>query len=196
MTDTLVDKIEIIEESGTVVDRLKAIEKIPSYVKIDKKAAYREVFEIEREKNDLLDRVIREDINLLQEYEAFVKEFARGRNYYPHYHSSEEYRKRFDDLVSILGYFGIGDGSNLIANPILIGGVGTVASGIGAISGQRSVKKSHEINRREFLRNLLPGALLAIGVGNASSFVKLVCRYVGIENASYVQTKIREVYHT
>jgi len=136
----------------TLVDQIRTIERIPSYITIDKDKAIRELLEKRRKDNSLVEKAIRRETSITKEYKNLTK-YTPG--ILPKLIPQAD-RTRCSELEDVVGGLGLNDTANIYMNPAtLTPGLAVAASGEYAFLEKISKsKKSHKEGISEGFRNV------------------------------------------
>ena len=143
-----------------LIHELREIERIPNKVNVDKLAEYRRVLEDWRG-NDLVDRVIEGETNLVEEYDRRMGVVVdNGRLFYPN-RISDGKKADIEELKPIVGCPLNLNLSNLIYNPVSFGLIGGVIGGAVIYGVQEAIcllskdvdrLLSKNVDRKNFLK--------------------------------------------
>ena len=178
--------------SNTLVDRLKEIERIPDYIKVDKAALSIELLEEQRKKNKLVDLSIRGDIKIPEYFDERVyREFGGVRTIIPTYMAKGE-KEELGELKEIIGNLPFDNIVNLMINPISSGAVA-----VGLCAADRTIDDRllfYDMDRRGFFKLvkslMLTGSISFGTIGVIGSPIRSDALGDLRKNAIYFQEKI------
>ncbi|MBI2558263.1 hypothetical protein HYW20_02990 [Candidatus Woesearchaeota archaeon] len=169
-----------------LVDRIKVIDKIPSYVSVDKDKEIREEFEEWKTKNPVVHTVMEGKTTFLQEYQKAFGEYTKERVFKP-YSLPKDFKEKVADLEACIGDSDLGDSMvhkslmNPTGSSLVYGSAGLAAAG--AAIGINQINKQQGIDRRTFLINVT----LLVGAPIATGFIGI---YVGSLSATGVHRNL------
>ncbi len=177
-----------------ITDRLRKIEAIPSYVKIDKIKEYKEELESKRKENKLLDGVIKGHFNLVEEYKR-LSEHHKGLNQYIPHINIQETQPTLIELEDLVGYIGSDNYANVICNTAGGGLAGAYMAGVSSI-GFEMVQG--QPTRRKALQAIFIMGLMGSFAGGIIGTTNSVLKYKKFKktenNALFLQNIIDQVY--
>ena len=181
-----------------LVRELREIERIPDEVDVDKPVDHRRIFEEWRE-NDLVDRTIKGEIDLVVEYDRRMDIVVEnGRLFYPTIISDQE-KVDIEELIPIVGVPPTLELNRSIHNPVFYGLIGWTGSAIVLYGTQEGIGLlTKRVNRKEFLKI---STLCGLIIGCSGSFVGLCDSLLnkgviseGRENAEFIEDVVRKIY--
>jgi len=176
--------------SGTLYGQLNAIENLSDNVTFDKKKGYLEIFESWRQRNSLVENVVRGERTFSTEFKNIYEMIGEEKSFLPFYLNSED-KKRLEDISQCIGY-SLHDYSNnfetLSLNPI------GVAAGVVSITSLFTIGPLYKMDRRGFLKLVASFGLVGGIFGGIISLNREAVLEILEENASYLDTKVKELY--
>lgn len=183
--------------STNLIYELKAIERMPNYVDVDKTKVHLEVFEEWKNRNSLVDRVIRGETSFSAEFGIAAQKLDGVKPLIPHY-VGDSFRQGIQELEEAIGIFSRHDFFNIVNNPISMGAMGVIPAWFveNHIERRDKEKQYLDMKRRISRRAFTVGVLGAFGA--SGGLYQAVLNYDSFsrarENAAYLDTKIKELY--
>ena len=179
--DTLIEQVRQLEDEEK---KLPPPPLISSHLYSEE---HKGLFENWRQRNQLVDRVVRGETTFSSEFENFYQTL-----YSKWYQAQlprivdENYRKSLGELKDVLGVgrFYDDDITNTIMNPFFFG----------VLSSIFYIGKPKETSRRQFLKRMLPLPFLMAGIGGILAESKRFNLNYVRRDAAYLDSKVKEIY--